>query len=239
MPNYQQLREIESQLLWCREWYLLRLWQDCGSFDSASDFDRFQIAQEVLAESNDRTKEWALLGRGKLVDLLIEKLDDPDAMIRQEAFVSIGDHCPKNHHAIEVLIERLRSTDQTPHERACSAWALGKIGARPGEVVPILSAVIEETKDQADFDELRNRSAEAIENLTGEMDVLMKVAKHCVADRDWQCRMRGLFLVERLLKRQPELRDGLVPLLEPLVEDEVEEIRAQALRMLIGFDEDV
>ena len=49
--------------------------------------------------------------------------------------------------------------------------------------------------------------------------------------------MSGLILVERLLKRQPELTHRLVPLLEPLVSDEVEEIRENALRLLIEFEE--
>ena len=51
--------------------------------------------------------------------------------------------------------------------------------------------------------------------------------------------MHGLFLVERLLKRQPDLRAGFVPLIEPLVRDEVDEIREHARRILIGFEEDV
>jgi len=86
---------------------------------------------------------------------------------------------------------------------------------------------------------LLTAAAEAIENLTGEMDVLLKVAQLCLRDRNWKCRMRGLFLVERLLKRQSDLRDGLVPLIEPLVKDEVEEIREKARRIVIGFEEGV
>ena len=85
---------------------------------------------------------------------------------------------------------------------------------------------------------MRSYAVEAVERLTDEIDVLTTVARHCLRDRFWKCRMRGLFLIERLLKRQPELRDGLVPMIEPLVKDEVEEVRGNARRVLIGFQED-
>ena len=62
MANQQHLRDLESQLYWCWHWYLLRVWQDCGSFNSASDFDRIQIAEEMRADAEGRSKEWALAG---------------------------------------------------------------------------------------------------------------------------------------------------------------------------------
>ena len=49
--------------------------------------------------------------------------------------------------------------------------------------------------------------------------------------------MDGLFLAERLLKRQPDLRDGFVPLIEPLLEDELAENRENARRILHGIGE--
>ena len=51
--------------------------------------------------------------------------------------------------------------------------------------------------------------------------------------------MKGLFLVERLLKRHPDLRDGFVPLIEPLVKDGVEEIRENVRRILAELEEGV
>ena len=51
--------------------------------------------------------------------------------------------------------------------------------------------------------------------------------------------MRGLFLVERLVKRQPDLREGFVPLIEPLVKDEVEEIREEVRRILGAIEKGV
>jgi HEAT repeat protein len=172
------------------------------------------------------------------LDQLMVELDDPDPLVRQEAAIALGDFCRKDHPAIDILIERLRSSEFTHHDRACAAWALGRIGARASEVIPILSSVIEEMKDEAEADELRSYAAEAIENLTGEMDVLLKVAQHCLQDRFGKCRMSGLFLIERLLNREPDLRRSFVPLIEPLVTDEVEEIREKARRILIGFEED-
>jgi HEAT repeat protein len=172
------------------------------------------------------------------LDQLLVELDDPDPLVRQEAAIALGDFCPKNHPAVNVLIERLRSTDQTPHDRACAAWALGRIGAKASKVIPVLLSVIEETRDQTEADELRSYAAEAIVNLIGEMDVLLKLAQHCLVDRFSKCRMNGLLLVERLLTRQSDLRQGFVPLIEALLKDEVEEIREKALRLVIGFEED-
>jgi HEAT repeat protein len=170
------------------------------------------------------------------LDQFLLELDDPDPTVRQEAAIGLGDFCRGDHPAVNVLIERLRSPEQTYHDRACASWALGRIGAKSFEVVPILLKLIEDTKDQVEANGLRHCAAEAIENLTGEMEVLMKVARYCLADKDWKCRMRGLFLVERLLKRQSNLRDGLVPLIEPLLGDELEEIRENARRILDGFE---
>ena len=108
---------------------MLRVWQDCGSFNSASDFDRLQIAEEMRADAGGRNKEWAITGLTNLLDHLISKLNDLDPEVRQDAAIGLGDHCPKDHPAVNILIERLQSPDQTHHDRACAAWALGKIGA--------------------------------------------------------------------------------------------------------------
>jgi HEAT repeat protein len=173
------------------------------------------------------------------LDRFLVELDDPDPIVRQEAAIALGDFCRKDHPAIDVLIGRLRSPDQTYHDRACAAWALGRIGAKAGEVVPILLRLIEELNDQPEADVFRCFAAEATERLTNEVAVLTTIACRCLVDRFWQCRMRGLFLAERLLKRQPDLRDRFVPLIQPLVTDEVEEIREDARRILIGLEEEV
>jgi len=233
MANHRHLRDLESQLCWCWHWYLLRIWRDCGSFDSASEADRVQLAEEINTEAEGRTKEWAASGLAKFLDHLISKLEDSDPLIRQEAAINLAE-CPKDHRAVDVLMERLRSSDHTYHDRACAAWSLGRIGAKAKEVVPLLLHFIEELKDQPEAYQLRSFGAEAIENLTGEMDVLTKVAQHCIVDTAWECRMKGLFIFERLLKRQPGLRDGVLPLIAPLVTDEVEEIREHARQIIEG-----
>jgi HEAT repeat protein len=171
------------------------------------------------------------------LDRLVYQLDDSDPLVRQEAAISIGDFCRIDHPCIDLLIERLQSPEQSFHDRACASWSLGRIKARAEEVMPILLSLIEETKDQPLADELRRFAVEAVERLTDDSDVLTTVARQCVHDRAWECRMKGLFILERLLKRQPELREGLVPLLEVLVSDEVEEIRERARRILMGFEE--
>ena len=170
MPNQQHLRDLESQLYWCQYWYLLRVWQDCGSFNSADDFDRLQIAEEMRAHAEGQSKQWALAGLTNLLDHLLLKLDDPDPEIRQDAAIALGDYSPKDHAAINALIERLQQPDQTFHDRTCSAWALGQIGAKAGEVVPILVALIDELKDQPLADEFRRFAAKAIEKLTGGLE---------------------------------------------------------------------
>ena len=98
-------------------------------------------------------------------------------------------------------------------------------------MVPILLTLIDETKDQPEANESRYFAAESIERLTGEINVLTTIACRCLVDCFWQCRMRGLFVVER----QPELRDSFVPIIELLVKDEVEEIRDLAREIVDGF----
>jgi hypothetical protein len=58
---------------------------------------------------------------------------------------------------------------------------------------------------------------------------------HSIALRFEPSLMTGLFLVERLLKRQPKLRDGFVPVIKPLVRDQNEAIRGNARRVWDGF----
>ena len=173
------------------------------------------------------------------LDQFLLELNDPDPLVRQEAAIALGDFCREDHPCIDVSIERLQSTEQTHHDRACAVWALGRIKAKAGEVVPILLTLIDEMKDQLEADEFRSYAAEAIERLTGDIDVLTTVAKSCLGDGFWKSRMRGLSLVERLFKRQPDLRDAFVPLIEPLLRDELEEIRENVRRILAGLEEGV
>ena len=172
------------------------------------------------------------------LDQFLIELDDPDPLVRQEAAIRLGDFCREDHPAIDVLIERLQSPDNAFHDRACAAWALGRIKAKAGEVIPTLLTLLEEMKEHPEADELRSYAAEAVERLTDDIEILTTVVRHCLHDRYFKCRMHGLFLVERLFKKRSKLRDGFVPMIIPLAKDEVEEIRANARRILIGFQED-
>lgn len=74
--------------------------------------------------------------------------------------------------------------------------------------MPILVGLIEELKDQPEADEFRRFAVEAVERLTDDSDVLTTVARHCVHDRAWECRMKGLFV--RATSREQEGRSHCV-----------------------------
>ena len=69
--------------------------------------------------------------------------------------------------------------------------------------------------------ELRRYAAEAIERLSDDHDVLLSVARSCIQDQYWKCRMVGLGLIEQIGERGREL----VQFVQPLVKDELPEIR--------------
>ena len=103
--------------------------------------------------------------------------------------------------------------------------------------MPVLVAILRDTPDQEKADhwsdpneagELRRYAAEAVEWLTDDPDVLLFVARTCLRDRYWKCRMNGLGLLERLGERGQEL----LPVVQRLVGDEVAEIREWAERVL-------
>ena len=165
----------------------------------------------------------------QLVNHLIERLDDAVAEVRQEAAIALGDLQDEGRRAVPVLLQRLQSSAITFHDRSCSAWALGQIKHEPEQVVPALVLVLQETAEEAA--ELRRYAAEAIERLTDEPSVLLSVARACLQDRFWKCRMVGLGLVEQLGERGREL----LPLVQPLVNDEVVENRRRAEQIVIRF----
>lgn len=225
----QLLRDLENEfVVGCRYWYLLQLWKQCGSFEASSIEDRIRLAYEVLENAGYGGTQWVWTGWIELVNHLIERLEDPVAEVRQEAAIALGDLQDEGRRAVPVLLERLQSSAITLHDRSCAAWSLGEIKHDSDQVVPALVAILQETRDQEEAGELRRYSAEAIERLTDEPAMLLSLARGCLADRFWKCRMVGLGLVEQLGERGREL----LPLVQPLLTDEVVEIRASAERIV-------
>lgn len=161
-----------------------------------------------------------------MIDQPIAQLDDPDPVHRQNAAIALGDLQVDGRSALPHLLARIRSTSVTPHDRACAAWALGKVGS--SEIVAQLLSVLQAAADQPETDELRRCAAEAIEQLTSESDVLLQVARTCLQDRFFKCKLIGLNVIGRVGENGREL----IPLVERLVHDEMLEVREEARSVL-------
>ena len=227
MDDHERLHELERQfILGCRNWYLLRLWERCGSFDSSTIAERISIAEKVLATEGRGGVTWAQGGWLYLIDHLIGRLNDNDPHVRSEAAIALGDL--ENGRPVPVLLQRVQSAEITPHDRACAAWALGRIGRGRSDVVPVLLEVIEQTASSADTDELRRCLAETIESLTDNEALLAVVARRCLTDPFYKCKLIGLGLIERL---DDERRRKLIPFVKRLILDEVESVSTEAQRI--------
>ena len=234
-----ELRELEARLRsipGCWDHYRLRVWQQCRSIDAAGVEDRIRIAKEVLVATHRGDWIWSLGGWHMLLGEIQTKLTDPDPHIRQDAAFALADLGSHAHAAIPLLLDRLRSPEEALQDRACAAWALPRIGVDGDQAVPIFLRVIAETADQPQADELRLRSAEAVETLTDSFRILVPLARRCLTDRGWKPRLYGLALVERLGKRNRRLLEMLVPSVESLLTDEVGEIRMFAQEILAAFE---
>ena len=230
--DHDKLRDLENRfLLGCRNWYLLFLWQRHGSLESSSVGDRIRVAEEVLATDGRGGVTWAWGGWLQLIDHLIGRLNESDPYTRQEAAIALGDLQSDGGRAVQVLLNRVQSAEVTQHDRACAAWALGRIGQHTKEVVPILMGVLRDSASQPDADELRRCAAEAIESLTDDRGILLTVARLCLIDQFYKCKLIGLSLVERLGERGPDI----LLLVEPLLSDDVEPVRAAAQRITTDF----
>lgn len=170
-----------------------------------------------------------------LLGELRAKLNNADPHIRQDAAIALADLGPRARAAIPLLLDRLRSSKETLHDRACAAWALPRIGVDGDQAVPVLLEVLNETADQAEASELRYRAAEAVEAITDSLRTLVSLARRCLRDRFWKSRLFGLALVERLGKRDRRLLEMLMPNVGPLLDDEVEEINDFAREIVDGF----
>jgi hypothetical protein len=230
--DLDRLRDLESRfVLGCRNWYLLLLWQRHRSFESSSVADRIRVAEEVLATEGRGGVAWAWGGWLALIEYLIGRLNDAEPSRREEATIALGDLDGEAGRAVSVLLERVQSAEITTHDRACAAWALGRIGRGQQAIVPILLSLLQEMAKRSDADELRRCAAEAIESLTDDDDTLLSVARLCLMDQYFKCKLIGLSLAERLGDRWSELR----PLVEQFIDDEVEDVRAAARRITTDF----
>ena len=231
------LRQLESKLrstLGCWSHYRLKVWQACRSFDAAGVYDRIRIAQEVLADPHRGDLIWALGGFVMQLDEIQKKLDDSDPHIRGDAAVALADFGQHARGVVPIILDRLRSAEATIHDRTLSAWALPRIGADGEHAIPVFLEVLDETANEIEAGELRRLSVEAVESLTDSFRVLVPLARRCLQDRFWKCRLFGLLLVERLVQRERRLLPMLVPNVEPLFDDEVEEVREVARRIVDG-----
>ena len=125
------LKELESRLrstLGCWSHYRFRVWQECRSFDAAGADDRTKIAEEILAAAHRGEVIWAWSGFVSLLGEIQEKLNDADAHVRQDAMIALADFGTHAQGAVPVLLNRLRSSESTIHDRTLSAWALPRIG---------------------------------------------------------------------------------------------------------------
>lgn len=161
-----------------------------------------------------------------MIEQLIVQLDDADPVRRQNAAIAIGDLQGDGMSAVPFLLARLISSKVTPHDQACSAWALGKVGS--SEIVSHLLSVLHAEANQPDTDELRRCAAESIERLSSDPDVLLQVARTCLVDRFYKCKLIGLDLKRRLGGSGREL-DLLA---KRLVHDELPAVRDEAKRAL-------
>ena len=229
------LRELESRLrstfgAWHH--YQLRLWQECRSINAAGVEDRIRVAIEVLADDDRGGWVWALGGWHMLLGEIQSKLSDLDPHIRQDAAVALADLGTHARSAIPFLLERLGSPESTIHDRTYAARALPRIGVNEQQALPILLTVLDESSDQREADELRFRVAEAVEVLCDSFRILVPLARRCLQDRGWKSRTHGLALVERLGKRSRRLLEMLMPNVMPLLDDDVDENRFLARRIV-------
>lgn len=223
-----ELLELETRLrstFGASNHYQLRLWQRCHSIQAAGIEERVRIAQEVLRTEHRGEWIWALGGWHMLLGQVQARLNDADPHVRSDAIVALTDFGPHARGAVPLLLDRLRSG--TLHERTLAAWALPRIGAS-NDVVPILLNVLDEAAAQSDAGELRLCLVQAIEQLTDSFRVRVPLARRCLSDRFWKCRLRGVRFVERLIRRERRLLPMLVPNVEELLLDEVVEVQEAA-----------
>ena len=209
--------------------YRLRVWQDCRSFDAAGVEERVRIAREVLCAEHRREWVWALGGWHMLLGEVQAKLNDADPHVRADAIVALADFGAHARGAVPMLLKRLGAG--TRHERTLAAWALPRIGAGE-DAVSMLLEVLDETAEHIDACELRLGLVEAIEQLTDSFRVLVPLARRCLRDQHWKCRLHGVRLVEQLIRRERRVLPMLMPNVDALLADGVVEVQVAVRRFV-------
>ncbi len=123
---------------------------------------------------------------------LLAKLDDDDAVVRQDAANALGDLGHQAAEAVDVLRQRLLSADLTSHDRTCAAWALSQIV--PHGDVPIMADLLHVLRTATatpDADELRFYCAASIVSLGADPETMQTVKGLCAVDPYWRCRIRA------------------------------------------------
>jgi hypothetical protein len=231
MAELDRLRSLTNRfVLGCHNWYLLRLWQECGSFETSSIADRIQVAEEILTSPHRGTVAWAQGGSIKLVGHLISRLTDDEAPMRQEAAIALADEKVDGRRAVPILLQRLQSSEVNCHDRACAAWAIGQIGCSEEQLSALL-LVLRSSVGEQEAEELRWNCAEAIEKHSDDPAVLLEAARRCLVDSYYKCNFVGLSLVEKLGGKGRDL----VPLVKPITQHQFAELRRESERVLKSF----
>ena len=228
------LHELEAQLrtiagAWNR--YRWRVWQQCRSMESAGVEERYRIASEVLADPHRGEWTWAVGSQHMMVVEIATKVDDLDPHVRADAIVALAALGTQSRQFDGRLLARIDSPDASLHEKTLAAWALPRIGFKEGRGVQMLLQNLE-LHPGPDAAELRVRLAEAIEFICNSFRVLVPLARRLLADEQPSCRLHGLQISGRLLHRDRRLWSMLRPSVESLRDDERDELRLRASRIL-------
>ena len=233
LHDEKRLREVEAQVSskGGSTIYRLRVWKECGSFDTASATDRIAIAEKCMFSGGFCYQQSVHL---QLVKLLIAKLSDPDPTIRAEAAIALRPFESEASEAIPLLLERLRSLETTLEDRVLATNLLPHLGVPRG--VPALLSVLRESANEPEANEIRYRTARAIQQLTEARQALIPVVEICLEDHFWKCRREGLRLARKLITDLPYLGKFLLPIISPLKNDLIPEVRSLASKIVDAFD---
>jgi len=228
MNKAEILKSLKSKFtLGCRNWFRLRLWEDFGTVENASIEAQIQMAEEILRTPNRGDIAWAHGGWIKLKDHLVERLSDRSPDVRTEAAAELvkgyGSHACS---AVDTLLEQIANPDETLYDKRLAVWLLPRVGAKGEEIISLLLECFQShTADSIEEGELRWTVAESIERMTKEAEVMIPLIRSCLHDLYWKVRLGGLYTLKNLAEKKPQVINGVEDLLDPLLADEIPEVR--------------